>query len=93
MGSSSKVQDAITIVNAHFWWPYTMTNLIPGYQYTLKVGTPVMLVQKAREYEQVMPLSHTQTNSWHREEEVQTTDRQMTARTQATKMIAKLEST
>ena len=43
VGSSSKVQDVITIVNAHFWWPYTMTNLIPGYQYTLKVGTPVYI--------------------------------------------------
>ena len=43
VGSSSKVQDVITIVNAHFWWPYTMTNLIPGYQYTFKVGTPVYI--------------------------------------------------
>ncbi|KAL5017218.1 hypothetical protein ScPMuIL_006807 [Solemya velum] len=37
VGRQNGSQGQITVTNANFWWPYTMTAEKPGYMYTLKV--------------------------------------------------------
>lgn len=38
VGRQNGSQGQITVTNANFWWPYTMTAEKPGYMYTLKVS-------------------------------------------------------